>query len=152
MILPFCLKRLLRRVLNEMFRTLLECPSEISFGNCKHWLECTSKNSFGNCKHWQHLVQIFFFIGYFIRSYINNVGTFPSYQISVFLNVSIIPDCYLSITIFVSYRPSVCIKIYFFGMIFVKQRLERFDSESDARQSDSYRSAPKNLMETHLQG
>ena len=36
-ILPFCLKRLLQRVRNEMFRTLLECTSEISFENYKHW-------------------------------------------------------------------------------------------------------------------
>ena len=89
---------------------------------------------------------------YFIRSYINNVGTFPSYQISIFLNVSIIPDCYHSVTIFVSDRPSVCIRIDFFGMIFIKKRLERFDSESDTKQSDSYQTAPKNLMETHLEG
>ena len=55
LILPFCLKHLLRRVWNEIFRTLLESTSEISLGNCKHG--------------WR-LVQSFFFRCYFIRFYI----------------------------------------------------------------------------------
>ena len=66
--------------------------------------------------------------------------------------VSIIPDRYDSVSMFISDRPSVSIETNFFRHDFRNGgRLERSDSESDTRRIGYLSIRSEKLMETHLE-
>ena len=66
--------------------------------------------------------------------------------------VSIIPDRYRSVPIFISDRPSVSIGTDFLRHDFRNgEGLERSDSESDTRRIRQLSIRSKNQMETHLE-
>ena len=66
--------------------------------------------------------------------------------------VSIIPDRYGSVPIFISDRPSVSIGTYFFRHDFrYGEGLEHSDSESDTRRIGYLSIRSRNLTETHLE-
>ena len=70
----------------------------------------------------------------------------------IYHHVSIIPDRYHSIPIFISDRPSVSIGTDFFRYDFHKgEELKRSDSESDTRHFGQLSIRSKNLMETHVE-
>ena len=74
------------------------------------------------------------------------------YSLVLLYYVSVIPDRYRSVPIFISDRPSVSIGTDFFRHDFHNGvGLERSDSESDTRRIGQLSIRFKNLMETHLE-